>query len=234
MNDDTQSVDSRNYGMLFVVATPIGNLQDITLRALETLKNAGAIVCEDTRVTSVLLKKYEIKKDLIALNEFNEEHIIYKILSLLQSQNIALVSDAGTPLISDPGYRLVNEAKKRGVRIVPIPGASSVIAALSASGLPTDKFAFLGFLPKSSAKSKKILMNYKAIDTTIVLFESPHRIIELLKNLKDLFGDIEITIGRELTKIYEEISSCKISEFEEKYTKKAPKGEFVVLFSTRH
>ena len=221
-------------GNLYIVATPIGNLQDITLRALETLKNVDAIVCEDTRVTSILLKKFDIKKPFIAVNEFNEEQVVYQILHRLETQDIALVSDAGTPLISDPGFRLVNTARQKGVTVIPIPGASALIAALSASGLPTDKFIFLGFLSKSGAKAEKSLLLVKDFESTVILYESPHRIIQTLEAIKNVFGDIEITIARELTKIYEEIYSRKISEIAEEYKTKAPKGEFVLLFSTKH
>ena len=219
-------------GKLYVVATPIGNLQDITLRAIDTLKNVNTIVCEDTRVSSILLTKYEIKKPLIAINEFNEEQMTYQILKILETSDVAVVSDAGTPLISDPGYRLVNAAKAKDIRVIPIPGASALIAALSASSLPTDKFVFLGFLPKSKAKAVKSLKELESLRTTVILYESPHRIVSSLENIIEAYGDIKVTIGRELTKIYEEIVEKKASEFIDLYTAKPPKGEFVVLFST--
>ena len=217
-------------GTLYVVATPIGNLQDITFRAIEVFKNVGAIVCEDTRVTSVLLQKFNIKKPLIAANEFNEEQIQYEVLKILETSDVALVSDAGTPLISDPGYRLVSSAKKRGIRVVPIPGASAVTAALSASGLPTDKFVSLGFLPKTKGKAVKLLERFGKLETTVVFFESPHRIIETLNLVKELFGDIEVTLGRELTKKFEEITTRSVSAHLEGFETKPPKGEFVILF----
>jgi len=220
-------------GKLYVVATPIGNLQDITLRGLETLKSANVIVCEDTRVTSKLLKKFEIKKPLIAVNEFNEEQIVYQIIQQLESGDVALVSDAGTPLISDPGFRLVNTARKKGFEIIPIPGPSALIAALSASGLPTDKFVFLGFLSKSEVKAEKSLIAVKELEVTVLLYESPHRIIETLVVIRKIFGDIEVTVARELTKIYEEIFSNKISILLKDFETKPPKGEFVLLFSTK-
>ena len=218
---------------LYIVATPIGNLQDITLRALETLRSVDLIVCEDTRVTSILLKKFDIKKKLIAINEFNEEQVVYEILKRLEMENVALVSDAGTPLISDPGFRLVNLARKNGVSVVPIPGASALIAALSASGLPTDKFVFLGFLSKSSTKAEKSLEIFKNLETTVILYESPHRIIQTLQSIQKVYGPIEVTIGRELTKIYEEIFSKEVGLLINEYIIKAPKGELVVLFSTK-
>ena len=221
-------------GNLYIVATPIGNMQDITSRALLTLNEVGAILCEDTRQTKKLLEKYEIKTSrLIPFNEFNEENTFYEALSLLQSIDIALVSDAGTPLISDPGYRLVSEAKKRGVKVIPIPGPSALIAALSASGLPTDKFVFLGFLPKTRSKAIKNLETVKNLDTTVVLYESPHRIRQTLDLIKGIYGDIEITIARELTKMHEEIFSNNVSELIKLYSTKQPKGEFAILFSTK-
>lgn len=220
-------------GSLYIVATPIGNLQDITFRAVEILKNVDFIICEDTRVTSRLLNHYEIKKPMIALNEFNEDQILYEILGKLENGSGALVSDAGTPLISDPGYRLVKEAKKKGFLISPIPGASAVISALSVSALPTDKFLFLGFLPKSEARSGKLLNKVKLLEQTVILYESPHRIMKTLELIQNIFGDIEITIARELTKIYEEVRSEKTSSFIEHYRKTAPKGEFVVLFNLK-
>lgn len=218
---------------LFVVATPIGNLQDITFRALETLKSVDLIVCEDTRVSSTLLNKYEIKKPLFALNEFNEEQEVFTILKRLETVDVALVSDAGTPLISDPGFRLVSSAKKKGFAVVPIPGPSALIAALSASGLPTDKFSFLGFLSKSQTKNEKVLHQYKDLQTTIVLYESPHRIIKTLEAIKNVFGNIEITMAREITKIHEEIITKTVAEFINKYQEVEPKGEIVLLFSSK-
>lgn len=221
-------------GNLYIVATPIGNLQDITLRAIETLKNVQLIVCEDTRVTSVLLNKYDIKKPMIAVNEFNEEQTLHEVIKKLESQDVALVSDAGTPLISDPGYRLVEKARRKGFAVIPIPGASAIIAALSSSGLPTDKFIFLGFISKSKSKAIKNLESASALGATIVLYESPHRIIETLIIIKEVFGDIEVTLARELTKKFEDIISLTVDKHLEGFVNKPPKGEFVVLFSTKN
>jgi 16S rRNA (cytidine1402-2'-O)-methyltransferase len=229
---DKMTENFKHMNNLYIVATPIGNLQDITLRALEILRNVDLIVCEDTRVTSRLLKKYEIKKPLLAINEFNEEQLIYSIINKLQTQNIALVSDAGTPLISDPGFRLVEKARAKGGRVIPIPGPSAFVAALSASGLPTDKFTFLGFLSKSQVKNEKLLHSYKSLRQTIILYESPHRLLKTLETIQNVFGDIEITVARELTKIYEEIFPEQISCLITKYNKSTPKGEFVLLIST--
>lgn len=218
---------------LYIVATPIGNLQDMTLRAISTLKSVETIFCEDTRQTHKLLEHYQISnKRLIPLNEFNEENVIFEAIKLLETDNIALVSDAGTPLISDPGYRLVVEAKKRGINIVPIPGPSAVIAALSVAGLPTDRFMFLGFLPKTMGKAKMILDTVRSTKTTVVLYESPHRIVKTLKLIDEIFGDIEVTIERELTKVHEEVITDRVSTFIRSYENKQPKGEFVLLFSS--
>lgn len=219
---------------LYIVATPIGNLQDITSRALQTLNEVGAVLCEDTRMTKKLFDKYKIQAShLIPMNEFNEEKVVFDALKLLESVDVALVSDAGTPLISDPGYRLVHEAKKRGITVIPIPGPSALIAALSACGLPTDKFVFLGFLPKTRAKALKNLEAVKELEMTVVLYESPYRILQTLELIREHFGDIEVTVARELTKIHEEIFSMKASLLLDKYTKQTPKGEFVLLFSTK-
>jgi 16S rRNA (cytidine1402-2'-O)-methyltransferase len=218
---------------LYIVATPIGNLQDITFRAIETLKNAGLIVCEDTRITSRLLLKYEVKKPLLALNEFNEEQMIYSIIENLKAHDVALVSDAGTPLISDPGFRLVEKVRQLGGRVIPIPGPSAFIAALSSSGLPTDKVIFLGFLSKNHGKAAKNLESVKQLNATVVLYESPHRVVASLSLIQELFGDINVTIARELTKIHEEIFTDAISGLLKLYKTKTPKGEFVILFSTK-
>lgn len=227
-------------GTLYIVATPIGNLSDMTSRAILTLQNVSAILCEDTRQTKKLLDAYEIKnKRLIAFNDFNEESILYEALELLQSVDVALVSDAGTPLISDPGFKLVREAGKKDIKIVPIPGASSVISALSASGLPTDKFMFLGFPPDSFEKKKNFFIKVKnsleilaenKLNPTIVIFESPHKLHACLEALENVFGDIEVTIAREMTKIHEEFLKDTVSNLRKHFEVNKPKGEFVVLF----
>ncbi len=222
-----------NKENLYIVATPIGNLMDITLRALEILKEVGTIVCEDTRVTSILLNKYGIKKPLVPLNEYNEEQTVYSILAKLETESVALVSDAGTPLISDPGFRLVSMAKKKGFKVIPIPGPSALIASLSASALPTDKFIFLGFLPKTPSKAESVLMSVKNLGMTVIIYESPHRILQTLKVIQEIFGDIEITLARELTKKFEEIKNLKVSQHLLEYVSKNPKGEFTILFSSK-
>lgn len=227
-------------GILYIVATPIGNLSDITLRAIETLKQVDLIVCEDTRVTGGLLHHLEIKKDMTVLNDANEENVIYNvILKLEQGLNIALVSDAGTPLISDPGFKLVREARKKGIKVEPIPGASSVTSALSASGLPTDKFMFLGFPPDSFEKKKNFLvklhlsldfLSKNKLTPTVVFFESPHKLLLFLEAIEEVFEEIEIVIAREMTKIHEEFLKDTVSNLRKHFGVNKPKGEFVVLF----
>lgn len=228
--------------MLYLIATPIGNLQDITLRALDTLFSVDTILCEDTRKTAGLLnhfKKPEQKiPELVSYYEENELKRIPEAINRLKSgQSLALVTNAGTPTISDPGFKLVRECVKEGIKVVPIPGPSSPVTALSASGLPTDKFMFIGFLPNKSGQRIKLFNeladSLKHVSSTIIFFESPYRIVKSLSDLKEVFGDIEIVIARELTKVHEEIERKKTSEFMEKYSKSKPKGELVVLFNAK-
>lgn len=224
-------------GTLYVVSTPIGNMQDITLRAIEILKNVPMIACEDTRKTYLLLKKLCIEdKKLISYFEENELQRIPELIDFLKNGGeTALVTNAGTPTISDPGFKLVRECVKEGIKVVPIPGSCSIIAALSASGLPTDKFTFLGFLPNKSSQRIKLFNclseSQKYVSTTYIFFESPFRINKSLSDLQKVFGDIKVVVARELTKIYEEVTFDKISNFMEKF--KNPKGEFVVLFNLK-
>lgn len=225
---------------LFIVSTPIGNLQDITLRAIETLKSVDLILCEDTRVTGGLLHHLGIKKDMMVLSDVNEENVIYQIIEKLeQNLNVALVSDAGTPLISDPGYKLVKTVLSKGIKVIPIPGANAITTALSASGLPTDKFLFLGFPPDSVEKKKNMFANLrevlelssnKKLKPTVVFYESPHKLLRCFDALEEVFGDIDVVVARELTKIYEEFLRMKISEQKKHFESHAIKGEFVILF----
>lgn len=222
-------------GKLFLIATPIGNLADITLRAIETLKTVDLVLAEDTRRTGQLLKHFGIEKPLASFFEGNEERKIAEILAKLNSeQNIALVSDAGTPLISDPGFKLVRAAISTNIPVDSIPGPSAVLTGLTLSGLPTDKFLFLGYLPKSSGKRQRLLENLKRIleiqKLTIILFESPHRLVKTLMEIKNNFADIDIVICRELTKIYQEIRREKISDSIKHFQSKPPKGEFTLVF----
>lgn len=225
-------------GILFVVSTPIGNLEDITLRAVRILKSADAIVCEDTRKTGILLQRILsdlLKPRLISYYEQNEHRRIPEIINALKNGlNIALVSDAGTPTISDPGFKLVRECIKEGIKVESIPGPSSVISALVSSGLPTDTFLFAGFLPKKPGHREKRLEQIsslvRSVKSTVIFFESPHHLLRTFGELRQIFGDIDIVVTRELTKIHEEIRREKISESIAHFTKFPPKGEFVILF----
>lgn len=231
-------VNLSNPGSLSIVATPIGHLQDITLRALETLKKVDEIICEDTRRTGLLLHHYEIKKSMIILNDYNEaKHVPLIISRLKNGERLALVSDAGTPLISDPGFKLVRECVKEGIKIESIPGPSAAITALTVSGLPTNSFFFVGYLSKKQGKRKASLMSLHAIldsiesnlKPTFILYEAPQRIGETLNDIKKAFGDIDIVICRELTKLHEEVRREKISESISHFQKVKPKGEFTIL-----
>lgn len=226
-------------GNLYIVATPIGNLQDITLRAIETLKKVDSIACEDTRKTSILLKSLNIEgKHLISYYEQNELRRIPEIINALRNGlSIALVSDAGTPTISDPGFKLVRECIKEGIKVESIPGPSSTISALVSSGLPTDKFLFIGYLPKKSGHREKLLKNITSIiqiiKVTIIIFEAPHKLLKTLEEVKGVFGNIDVVIARELTKVYEEIRREKISSSIEHFRQTNPRGEFTIMFNLK-
>jgi 16S rRNA (cytidine1402-2'-O)-methyltransferase len=217
-------------GTLYIVSTPIGNLEDITLRALSILKEVDLIAAEDTRHTSILLKHFGIQKPLTSYFEGNELRKREWIISRLnQGDQVALVSDAGTPGISDPGFRLIQIAIENQIPIVPIPGPSAVIAALSVSGLPTDSFLFKGFLPHKSKKRKDLLKQLAEIKETLIFYESPHRLNETLKDILDILGDREIVLTRELTKIYEEILRGKVSEVQKQTGTRKLKGEITLV-----
>ncbi len=219
-------------GTLFVVATPIGNLKDITIRAIETLKSVNIIACEDTRVTKKLLNHYGISnKKLIPYHEHNEEAIAEKLVKILETEDIALVSDAGTPCISDPGYRLVKKAIEKGFKVSPVPGPFAGAAALSASGLPSDKFLFVGFLSNKHKKKREQITHYASIGYTFIVYESPHRLIDTLSIFADILPDSTLVVAKELTKIYEQFihGTCvEVYQFFEKNTD-IIKGEFVIL-----
>jgi len=219
-------------GKLYIVSTPIGNLKDITLRAIETLNEVDFILCEDTRVTSVLMKQYNIIKQLISLNAISEIKKIPAIIERLnKGQSYALVSDSGTPAISDPGIRLISEAIKNEIDIVSIPGATALIAALTVSGVPTDSFVFEGFIPQKKGRQKK-LKQLSAEERTIVLYESSHRIVKLLDELVEYFPDRFIVVCRELTKKFEEYWRGYPAELKESIDEKIIKGEFVVVIAS--
>ncbi|MFZ1290119.1 MAG: 16S rRNA (cytidine(1402)-2'-O)-methyltransferase [Melioribacteraceae bacterium] len=218
-------------GTLYIVATPIGNLEDITLRAIETFKYVDFIICEDTRKTKILLDRINISKELISFNAQSEiKKIDYIIGRLINGENCALVSDAGTPCISDPGVRLVNSAIKKDIKISGIPGANAAILALSISGLPTDAFVFEGFLPQKKGRQKK-LIQLAHEERTIVLYESMYRIEKLLKELSEFMPNRFIVIQRELTKIFEESWRGLPHEILLQLPNKIVKGEFVIIIS---
>jgi 16S rRNA (cytidine1402-2'-O)-methyltransferase len=195
-------------GKLFIVATPIGNLADITLRALETLKKVDLILCEDTRVTSILLRHYSIDKPMLTYNDHSDEYIRQKILDKLeQGHDLALVSDAGTPLISDPGYKLIQDLKQLNIKNITIPGPCSIIAALTLAGLPTDRFMFIGFLPHKTAGKEKIFTELGSIATSLICFESANRLLDTLALIDSYFSNRNIAVVREITKLYEETTS---------------------------
>ncbi len=219
---------------LYLVATPIGNLEDITLRALRVLKECDVIAAEDTRRTGQLLRHFEISKPLISYFKFNEAKRSEEILERLRrGEKVALVTDAGTPGISDPGGRVVQAAVKAGFRVEPVPGACALIAALTASGLPTDEFHFIGFLPHKSGQRRKQLESLKEFSGTLVLYESPYRIEKLLEELNVIFPEREVVLARELTKKFEEFLRGKATELLEVVKKRILKGEFVVLIGGR-
>ncbi len=200
-------------GTLFVVATPLGNLDDLTLRAIKCLKEVNLIACEDTRRTAKLLNHLGIKKPLISCFEHNELARIDELLARIErGDNVALVSDAGTPTISDPGFALVRAAHVRGIRVSPIPGPSALIAALSVSGLPTDEFLFAGFLPRTTSARRTRLRDLKPQTATLVFYESPHRVLESLADMAVVLGDREAFLCREVTKIHEELRRGSLSE----------------------
>jgi len=220
-------------GKLYVVSTPIGNLKDITLRALEVLKEVDFVACEDTRVTSFLLKHYQIKKELVSLNAVNESSKIDYILKRLsKGENCALVSDAGTPGISDPGVRFISSVSKNNFELIPVPGVTAAITALTVSGLPTDSFVFEGFLPQKKGRQKK-LEELSEESRTIVLYESTYRIEKLLTELNKYMPERIVFVARELTKKFEEfwrgLPQQILSELESKTTK----GEFVVVIAPK-
>lgn len=215
-------------GTLFIVSTPIGNLEDITLRALRILKEVDLIACEDTRRTGILLEHYQISKPLVSFHQHSRlQKIDYIILELKSSKNIALVTDAGTPGISDPGGVLIEQAIKNNIRVEPIPGSSALTAILSVSGIPVDKFLFLGFLPKKKGR-QTTLNKLKEFSYPIVIFESPQRITKTLQEIESNWGNRQVIIGRELTKKFAEILRGKISEV---INKVRPQGEFTIIIN---
>ena len=217
-------------GVLYVVATPIGNLDDISLRALRVLKEVDLIAAEDTRHTRILLDHYDIRTALVSYHEHNEKAQAARLVERIsKGASIALVSDAGTPAISDPGYRLVVEASRSGISVTPIPGPSALIAALSASGLPTDRFVFEGFMPAKKGERETRLQALRDESRTIVFHEAPHRLQECLEALRRNFGDRDIVIARELSKVHEEFLRGTIEDIAERLAAREIKGEITVI-----
>lgn len=217
-------------GTLFVVATPIGNLEDITLRALRVLREADLIACEDTRHTRKLLAHYQITTPTTSYHEHNEQQRTGWLVERLESgTDIALVSDAGTPSISDPGFRLVRAALERGIRVSPIPGACAIISALSISGRPTDSFAFLGFLPGRRAARRNRLRALRSESRTLLFFESPLRLASTLKDIDEILDSREVTVAREMTKVHEQLVTGTAAELASLFRSRRPKGETVVV-----
>lgn len=220
-------------GILYIVATPIGNLGDITMRALDTLKTVDVIAAEDTRHTAGLLSHFGVSKKLIAVHEHNEQQSAEKLIALLQDgHHVALVTDAGTPGISDPGAVVVDCVRKAGLKVVPIPGVSAIIAALSASGISQTGFMFHGFLPASGAARRRVLTQLKVQTVTLVFYEAPHRIVESIVDMAHVFGpERRITFARELTKTFETIYSCDLAEASGwlQADTNQQRGEFVLL-----
>ncbi len=218
--------------MLYIVATPIGNIKDITLRALEILKSVDLILCEDTRETLKILNYYGIKKPLLSYYREIEKKRVNKVIELLkEGKEIALVCDRGTPGISDPAYILVKEAYENNIKVIPIPGPSALTAALSICGFPLDKVYFYGFLPKKENEKRKIFEKWKEMEEVIIFFESVHRIERTINLLSEIIPDREICICRELTKLFEEVIRGKIKNICEIFKREKKKGEFVLIIN---
>jgi 16S rRNA (cytidine1402-2'-O)-methyltransferase len=218
------------HGKLYVVGTPIGNLEDITLRAIRILKEVDLIACEDTRRTQKLLNAYKIQTPSISYHEHNEmTRAPELVIQMEEGSTIALVSDAGMPVVSDPGFRLVHLAVRHSIPVIPVPGASAFVAALAASGLPVDKFRFLGFLPGRKGERRKSLEELKDATRTLVFYESPHRLIEMLKDAREILGEREIVIAREVTKVHEDFVRGTIGSSIEYLKRRPVKGEITLL-----
>ena len=216
-------------GILYLVATPIGNLEDISARALRILRESVLIAAEDTRHTGTLLKHFEIKSQLTSYFEHNKLNKVDFILEKLSEGDVALVSDAGTPAINDPGYELVKAALASGFDVRPVPGPSSPIAALTVSGLPTDSFLYLGYLPNKSTERRKAVSQVSALTYTLIFLESPHRIVDSLEDIFSVLGDRRICVAREMTKMYEEYWRGSVSGALEYFKSKDPRGEFTLV-----
>jgi len=216
--------------MLYIVPTPIGNLEDITLRALQILKEVDAVIAEDTRKSGILLKHFSISKPLLSFHKFNEHHIVNSFIKrMLGGEVFALISDAGTPGISDPGFLLIREAIIKGIKVITLPGATALIPAIVNSGLPCDRFVFEGFLPLKKGRQKR-LESLKTETRTMIFYESPNRLLKTLENFAQIFGnDRKASVSREISKIFEETQRGSLKELIDYYTAKPVKGEVVVI-----
>ena len=222
--------ENKDTGILYICGTPIGNLEDVTLRALKILKEVSLIAAEDTRHTLKLLNHYRINTKITSYYEYNKfKKAPYLVEILKKGQDIALVSDAGMPGISDPGYVLIDLALKNNIKIIPVPGVSALITALVVSGLPTDKFVFEGFLPRKIKERKRYFKNIKNEERTIIFYETPHRLKKALKDMLEILGDRKVVIARELTKMYEEIIRGKLSQVLSEIDSKEIKGEITLI-----
>ena len=217
-------------GTLYLVPTPLGNLEDITLRALRILGDVSLITTEDTRTTGRLLKHFDIDCPLLSYHEHSGQSRLERLLETLAQQDVALVSEAGMPLLSDPGYKLVQAAIEQGINVVALPGPSAITTALAASGLPTDRFLFVGFLPRKGNERRKVLAELSSQTATLVLFETPHRLKSALADMIKIFGpERAISVCRELTKLYEEIWRGTVQQAHDEWTKREPRGEFTLV-----
>ena len=218
-------------GKLYLVATPIGNLEDLTFRAVRILKEVPLIAAEDTRTSRVLLKHYNIKTPLTPYHDHNKENKTITLVDHLTNKDLALISDAGTPAVNDPGFVLVQAALREGHQVIPIPGPSAPVAALSVSGLPTDRFIYLGYLPRKTASRLELLDQIKDIPWTLVCLETPHRLLDSLEDCETVLGNREITVARELTKLHEEFIRGPITRAREHFQENTPRGEITLVIA---
>lgn len=230
----TPAKDQTLKSGLYLVATPIGNMRDISFRALDVLSSVDSIACEDTRVTGKLLSAYRIKKPMVQYNDHNAARQRTKIMQdLAEGRRVALVSDAGTPLISDPGFKLVREARDQGFDVTAVPGANAVLTALQVSGLPSDAFSFIGFLPAKSVARRKTLEEWAATPGSLIIYETAPRLEESLKDMLSVLGNRQAAVTRELTKMFEEVQAGALEDLVKHYKKKGPpKGEIVVVIGS--
>jgi len=231
--DPLEDSSNSSKGRLFVVGTPIGNLEDITLRAIRILKEVDLIACEDTRRTQKLLNHYQIRTPTISYHEHNEmTRAPELVINLEEGNKIALVTDAGMPVVSDPGFRLVHLAIRHSIPVVPVPGASAFVAALAASGMPVDNFRFLGFLPSKKAARRKTLEEHETATKTLVFYEAPHRVLEMLRDVRDILGERDVVLAREVTKVHEEFLRGTVSGLLDCLKGKTMRGEITLLVGT--